>query len=432
MRCIPFVFAVFLGFLPIVPALAQTPKTHDDAQALRKRLEEERLKIRSLEQKKRTLEQTIDSEKQSLKRYDRILRDYQYNLKEAQKVIDAADSEVQQITERSQTWESFYRKCVRAASSHSFLLTAEPFSRRLQRNAIQEAGEDIARALFRNVQTEQPRLQELLTVIQDKRELQERILNRYMPVDLSAKETKEQRIGEKVEEAEKTNSDYQERLLSIEELQRQLTAWEDRIAEINRKRMLEEKKKREEQAHLLAERKKREEQQRLLAQQPAKVNPQNPAEKKISAPKENAPPPESSPAVSSGRPFSQQQGNLPWPAKGAVIRPFGEYAYPQSNITMKSPGIDVRVQAGTPIKAVAEGEVLYAGDIPGFGQTVILAHEGNYLTVYGRVAETVSVNQSVSAGQVIGKAMGMENQTDYHFEIRQGKTALNPLQWLSR
>jgi len=431
MRCIPFFFAILLGFFPIAPALAQTPKTHEDAQALRKRLEEERLKVKSLEQKKQTLERTINSEKQSLKRYDRILKDYQYNLKEAQKVIDAADSEMQNITERTQSWESFYRKCVRAATARSILFMAESFSSSLQRKANQEAAEKIARDIFRNIQTQQPRLQELLAAIQDKREFQERILNRYMPVDQSTKENKEQLIGEKEEEAVITNNDYQDRLRSIEELQRQLKAWEDRIAEINRQRMLEEKKKREEQKRLLAERKKQE-QQRLLAQQQAKKNPQNPADAKTAAPKEDAPPPSSSPIVSDGRSFPQLQGNLPWPARGTVIRPFGEYVYPQSNIKMKSPGIDVRIKAGTSIQAVAAGEVLYAGDIPGFGQTVIIAHDEDYLTVYGRVAETVSVHQSIRAGQVIGKAIGMENQTDYHFEIRQGKTALNPLLWLSR
>jgi len=64
---------------------------------------------------------------------------------------------------------------------------------------------------------------------------------------------------------------------------------------------------------------------------------------------------------------------------------------------------------------------------------LILNHGDGYYTLYAHLsASTVSRGQEVTAGQVIGRVgdTGSLKGSILHFEVRKGRTALNPLNWL--
>ena len=85
------------------------------------------------------------------------------------------------------------------------------------------------------------------------------------------------------------------------------------------------------------------------------------------------------------------------------------------------------------LAAAADGEVMYAGEIPGMGESVILDHGGDYLTVYGNLRPRVQKNDWVTAGQVLGSVNGNSaGRAVYHFELRKGNAPLNPIVWLRR
>ncbi len=108
-----------------------------------------------------------------------------------------------------------------------------------------------------------------------------------------------------------------------------------------------------------------------------------------------------------------------WPVRGKVVSGFSE-----------SRGLDIAVAAGTPVKAAAGGQVVYAGSgLRGYGQLVIVKHSNEYLSAYGHNRKMlVQEGDSIVAGQVIaesGSAQGRGEQV--HFEIRRNGRPVDPM-----
>jgi len=126
-------------------------------------------------------------------------------------------------------------------------------------------------------------------------------------------------------------------------------------------------------------------------------------------------------------------GALPWPVSGSVNSEFGMRKHPQFNTRMKHTGIDIAAPIGTPVIAVAAGEVLYAESMRGYGNVLMIDHGGNLLTVYGHLSRMdVGEGQTVRQGQVIGGVgnTGVSTGSHLHFEVRVGDQARNPREYL--
>lgn len=104
-------------------------------------------------------------------------------------------------------------------------------------------------------------------------------------------------------------------------------------------------------------------------------------------------------------------------------------------------GVDFDPGAGTPIAAIADGVVVYAGsESGGLGVHVIVQHQidGQMVqSVYGHMqygSMAVSVGQTIGRGQLLGKvgSTGASTGAHLHFEIRPGGgDAVEPLAWLA-
>jgi len=114
-----------------------------------------------------------------------------------------------------------------------------------------------------------------------------------------------------------------------------------------------------------------------------------------------------------------------WPVEGRVLSSFGPKPGGRYN-----DGVNLKAAAGTPVRASADGVVAYAGDdIPGFGNLILIRHSGGWVTAYGHnEALLVGRGTAVKAGEVIARAgaTGQVTEPQLHFEIRRGRTALDP------
>jgi murein hydrolase activator len=131
--------------------------------------------------------------------------------------------------------------------------------------------------------------------------------------------------------------------------------------------------------------------------------------------------------------FAKNKGRLAWPVTGKVATGFGNVTNPRFGTTTFNSGIDIAAPFGTPIKAVAQGRMDYVNWLEGFGKCAILNHGGGFYTLYAHASEiSVPVGKDVAAGEVIGRVgdTGSTIGTALHFEIRRGKQALNPIEWL--
>jgi murein DD-endopeptidase MepM/ murein hydrolase activator NlpD len=119
-----------------------------------------------------------------------------------------------------------------------------------------------------------------------------------------------------------------------------------------------------------------------------------------------------------------------WPLTGRILRPFGPLANGARN-----DGINIAAAPDAPIHAAADGVVAYAGTLPGFGQLVLIRHGGGWLTAYGHASVLlVTRGQAITRGQTIARAgaTGSADQPQLHFEIRNGRKPVNPLEMLPK
>ncbi|TAL87973.1 MAG: LysM peptidoglycan-binding domain-containing protein [Candidimonas sp.] len=112
-----------------------------------------------------------------------------------------------------------------------------------------------------------------------------------------------------------------------------------------------------------------------------------------------------------------------WPASGRIIQGFNS----------NTKGIDISGAPGEPVRAAADGKVMYAGNgVRGLGNLILLGHSNGFITAYAH-------NQTllVKTGQQVhrGAKIALIGQTDttsprLHFEIRRRGTPVNPLSYL--
>lgn len=114
---------------------------------------------------------------------------------------------------------------------------------------------------------------------------------------------------------------------------------------------------------------------------------------------------------------AQSDAPMVYPVTGTIIR---DYA------PGRNEGIDIAVDAGTPVRAAAAGTVAaITTDTAGI-QIVVIRHADNLLTVYTHVDDLqVSRNQQVSQGTVIGSVLAGD-PSFLHFEVRQGTDSTDP------
>jgi murein DD-endopeptidase MepM/ murein hydrolase activator NlpD len=120
-----------------------------------------------------------------------------------------------------------------------------------------------------------------------------------------------------------------------------------------------------------------------------------------------------------------------WPATGRVLAKFG----PRGDGTHND-GIDIAVPLGAEVVAAESGVVAYAGnELKGFGNLVLVRHEGGWVTAYAHNDELlVARGARVRRGQPIAKAgkSGNVDQPMLHFEVRQGSKPIDPLPVLQK
>ena len=118
-----------------------------------------------------------------------------------------------------------------------------------------------------------------------------------------------------------------------------------------------------------------------------------------------------------------------WPVwSGTVTSGFG-----MRHGTMHD-GVDIAAPVGTPVHAADSGVVVFVGRLNGYGNTVIIRHSDNYVTVYGHNSRIlVSEGSSVARGQNIAEigTSGRTTGPNLHFEVRYDNHAYNPLSYLA-
>lgn len=127
-----------------------------------------------------------------------------------------------------------------------------------------------------------------------------------------------------------------------------------------------------------------------------------------------------------------RRGKVPRPVGGKVRQSFGRQVDPEFNTVTRRTGIEIAAERGTPVRAIAEGRVIFADWFRGYGQMAIVDHGGSNVSVSGFLEELkVTPGDPVTQGQVIGTVgeTGSFAGPALYFELRQNGQPVDPEAW---
>ena len=136
--------------------------------------------------------------------------------------------------------------------------------------------------------------------------------------------------------------------------------------------------------------------------------------------------PPSSAAAPTPPPLSAGADNVAfiWPVGGAVLSGFDE---------ARNKGLNLAGKAGDPVRAAADGQVVYAGaGLRGYGNLIILQHNNTFLTAYAHNQKLlVKEQQTIKKGQKIAEMGSTDaDRVQLHFEIRRSGKPVDPARYL--
>jgi len=109
---------------------------------------------------------------------------------------------------------------------------------------------------------------------------------------------------------------------------------------------------------------------------------------------------------------------------------FGMRRHPILGYSRMHAGVDFAASQGTPIYAVTDGRVSFAGRNNGHGKFVKLSHAGSLATSYSHLSRIkVSAGQRVKRGQIIGHvgSTGLSTGPHLHYQVYRNGKAVNPM-----
>lgn len=132
------------------------------------------------------------------------------------------------------------------------------------------------------------------------------------------------------------------------------------------------------------------------------------------------------------QPFKAARSKMPWPVPGRASSRFGDH---RNQGKMRWRGVTIPAPAGTPVKSIHHGRVVYADWLRGMGLLLIIDHGEGYMSLYAHnqtllreVGEWVSPETPIAT---VGDSGGLSRPALY-FEVREKGKPVNPARWCRR
>ncbi len=169
---------------------------------------------------------------------------------------------------------------------------------------------------------------------------------------------------------------------------------------------------------------KKYDEQHLTIKNKRKVNPNKDDSKRIAA--------ESKRKKKAKTQFSERKPDVDfiWPVTGRISSIFGLRRFFNEQERRPHSGLDIAAREGTPIKAVANGTVIDAGDFFFSGNMIYLDHGQGIVSLYAHMSEiSVQPGDVVKQGDIIGKVgqTGRVTGPHLHFAVIANRTLIDPV-----
>ena len=131
--------------------------------------------------------------------------------------------------------------------------------------------------------------------------------------------------------------------------------------------------------------------------------------------------------------FESLRGELPLPVDGSLAEGFGEHIHPKFHTKTVQTGLLVSAELGAPVRAVADGKVVFAEAYQSYGPMVILDHGDGWFSLYTHLQGlAVAKGQVLRGGEPVGEVGDTVDGPRLGFEIRHLAKPEDPQKWLKR
>jgi len=133
-----------------------------------------------------------------------------------------------------------------------------------------------------------------------------------------------------------------------------------------------------------------------------------------------------------GLDFGDKKGWLALPVNGQFLNKFGKKRDKQYDSFIVYNGVDIKAAKGTPVRSIFSGNVLFANELEGYGNLVIIGHGKDYHSLYGHLDEIITKEgRTVQPSQIIGRSgdTGSLVGETLYFELRHKGKPIEPTRW---
>jgi murein hydrolase activator len=155
-------------------------------------------------------------------------------------------------------------------------------------------------------------------------------------------------------------------------------------------------------------------------------------EKPVTPRRRGTPVEETADASLSASTFSGLKGRLRLPVRGELMNRYGS---PREEGGATWRGLFIRAATGEMVRAVADGQVVFADWLRGFGNLLILDHGAGYMSLYGYNEGLLrQVGDGVKGGDAVAQvgSSGGGEESGLYFELRLDGKPFDPMRWVAR
>lgn len=135
-------------------------------------------------------------------------------------------------------------------------------------------------------------------------------------------------------------------------------------------------------------------------------------------------------AIDSGQyNFAALRGKLRLPARGSITHPFGS---PREDSGLRWKGMFISADEGSEVKSVADGVIVFADWLRGFGNLMIIDHGQGYMSLYGNNQALLrKTGEAIRAGETIAYIgnSGGNSHPGLYYELRNQSKPFDPMAW---
>jgi len=133
------------------------------------------------------------------------------------------------------------------------------------------------------------------------------------------------------------------------------------------------------------------------------------------------------------RGFATQKGRMSLPVRGEIVETYGKHKHPDFNSYTFSKGVSISAGAGSDIKAIYDGSVIFSDYFKGYGNMIIIDHGGGYFSLYAHAARILKkVGADVARNETVATVGDTDSSRGpmLYFEIRHQGKPVDPAGWV--